>query len=86
MFSIRPLRHSGLNSACVSRVASPLNSRYISRSLPRQSDEQAPKTSPDDAPTALGDRSSIQTRKETPSEAMARHQPDYNATVDHGTR
>ena len=24
-------------------------------------------------------------RKESPSEAMARHQPDYDATIDHAT-
>lgn len=24
-------------------------------------------------------------KKETPAEAMTRHQPDYDATIDHGT-
>jgi hypothetical protein len=43
---------------------------------------QAPvKTTPSDAPTT---ESSV-TNKESPSESMARHQPDYDAIVDHAT-
>ena len=66
------------------KLAVPRLTRSFSSSASFSADEASPKTTPQDAPAALAERSSI-TRKETPSEAMARHQPDYNATVDHGT-
>lgn len=65
------------------RSAYTANVRYLSSSPLRQA-EEPPKTSPEDAPSTPS-RGSSMTRKESPSEAMARHQPDYNATVDHGT-
>lgn len=65
-----------------SRLAAPVNTRFISSNdHPR---DPSVKTSPTDAPTTPHQRSDL-INKETPSEAMARHQPDYNATVDHGT-
>lgn len=46
---------------------------------------QAPvKTTPSDAPTTHQIESSV-INKECSSESMARHQPDYDATVDHAT-
>jgi hypothetical protein len=42
------------------------------------------KTSTSDAPGTPNKASSL-ISKETPSEAMTRHQPDYEATIDHGT-
>lgn len=71
-------------SACfrVSRLAAPVNTRFVSSVAARGTD--ARKTSPEDAPTTPPKESSL-INKETPAEAMARHQPDYNAGVDHGT-
>ena len=54
----------------------PINARFAS-GMP-------PMSSPDDAPTTPTKGSSL-INKESPAEAMARHQPDYNATIDHGT-
>lgn len=61
------------------RLAAPVNARFVSNST-----EAPVKTSPSDAPTTPQTESSL-IRKESPSEAMARHQPDYNAVIDHGT-
>lgn len=63
------------------RLVSPVSARFVSNT---SSFDRAVKTSPTDAPTTPHQRSDM-ISKETPSEAMARHQPDYNATVDHGT-
>lgn len=64
------------------RVAFPVNARFVSSTtIPG---DKAVKTSPSDAPTTPHGPSEM-ISKESPSEAMARHQPDYNATVDHGT-
>jgi NADH dehydrogenase (ubiquinone) Fe-S protein 4 len=65
-----------------SRLTAPVNARFISDNT--RSGDKAVKTSPTDAPTTPHHRSDM-ISKETPSEAMARHQPYYNATVDHGT-
>ncbi|EDN03108.1 NADH-ubiquinone oxidoreductase [Histoplasma capsulatum] len=59
------------------------NARYLSRTPSREA-EDAPKTSQADAPGVVA-RGRSMIRKESPAEAMARHQPNYNATVDHGT-
>lgn len=56
-----------------------LNVRYLSAPT-----DGVPKTSPADAPTTPPKDSSL-ISKESPGEAMARHQPDYNATIDHAT-
>ncbi|EEH22562.1 hypothetical protein PABG_04773 [Paracoccidioides brasiliensis Pb03] len=65
------------------QLACRTNVRYLGKTASQEQSE-APKTTPADAPTAVA-RGSSMIRKETPAEAMARHQPDYNATVDHGT-
>ncbi|KAK2746051.1 NADH:ubiquinone oxidoreductase 21kD subunit [Myotisia sp. PD_48] len=59
------------------------NVRYLSGSSVSMAGE-GPKTTPDDAP-ATPSKSSTMITKETPAQAMARHRPDYNATVDHAT-
>ncbi|KAK2765683.1 hypothetical protein FQN54_008539 [Arachnomyces sp. PD_36] len=67
-----------------SRLAVPTNARYLSQTQSRAAEDEEPKTSPADAPSETARGSSL-INKESPGEAMARHQPDYNATVDHGT-
>lgn len=63
------------------RLIAPVNARFSSNVT-----AGAPtiKTSPSEAPTATHSGSSLLS-KETPAEAMTRHQPDYEATIDHGT-
>lgn len=63
-------------TAClrVSRLAAPVNARFVSNV----------KTTPADPPSTPRKESEL-INKETPSEAMSRHQPDYDATIDHGT-
>lgn len=70
----------GLSCLRAVRAAGPIGARFISNGP-----GSAPvKTSPSEAPTTPQKDSSL-IRKESPGEAMARHQPDYNATIDHGT-
>ncbi|KAL4786782.1 ETC complex I subunit conserved region-domain-containing protein [Aspergillus varians] len=72
------------NLACsrVGRLMTYRNTRFLSATAFRA--ESPIKASPSEAPnTPLSESSLIQ--KETPAEAMARHQPDYDATIDHGT-
>lgn len=64
------------------RFALPVNARFVSST--NVPGDKSIKTSPSDAPTTPHGRSEM-ISQESPSEAMARHQPDYNATVDHGT-
>ena len=67
------------------RRVAPVNARFVSYSSSSDTGPSAePKTSPEDAPGELPKGSSL-INKESPAEAMARHQPDYNATIDHGT-
>ena len=61
------------------RIARPVNPRFYSTPS-----DGAVKVSPADAPTTPPKDSSL-INKEGPGEAMARHQPDYNATIDHAT-
>lgn len=89
MSLLRSRNTLSLGSSCLrtARLGVPANARYISQTQPRRADddkEPKPKTSPSDAPSETSRGSSL-INKESPSEAMARHQPDYNATVDHGT-
>ncbi|KAJ5179879.1 hypothetical protein N7492_003089 [Penicillium capsulatum] len=63
------------------RLVAPVNVRFNSTAV---KGAPAVKTSPADAPTTPNKDSSL-INKETPSEAMTRHQPDYDATIDHGT-
>ncbi|CRG90596.1 NADH dehydrogenase (ubiquinone) Fe-S protein 4 [Talaromyces islandicus] len=70
----------GLSCLRVARTAGPIGARFVSNAP-----GSAPvKTDPSEAPTTPSKGSSL-VRQESPGEAMARHQPDYNATIDHGT-
>jgi len=65
------------------RIGVPLNARFIANSTPNSADLPL-KISLSDAPTTPPKGSSL-IGEETASEGMTRHQPDYNATIDHGT-
>ncbi|KAI1908052.1 ndufs4 NADH dehydrogenase Fe-S protein subunit [Ophidiomyces ophidiicola] len=86
MSLLRPGRICALGVNCTRavRFAHFSNARQLSSSATRQADEKVPTTTPEDAPTAISRGDSV-IRRESPSEAMARHQPDYNATVDQAT-
>lgn len=74
------------NLACsrVGRLVTYRNTRMLSATAFRAETSVKPSSSVADAPTTpLSESTLIQ--KETPAEAMTRHQPDYDATVDHGT-
>jgi NADH dehydrogenase (ubiquinone) Fe-S protein 4 len=75
-------RIGGAASLRAARIAVPVNARFVSSNALKG--DPSVKTSTSDAPTTPPKDSSLLT-KETPSEAMARHQPDYEATIDHGT-
>lgn len=74
-------RIGGAASLRVSRLSAPINGRFVSN-VPKG--DPSVKTSTSDAPTTPNKDSSL-INKESPSEAMTRHQPDYEATIDHGT-
>lgn len=63
------------------RLVAPINVRFNSNAV---KGAPAIKTTPAEAPTTPRKDSSL-INKESPSEAMTRHQPDYDATIDHGT-
>lgn len=65
------------------RLVNPVNARFSS-SISRVPGDPPVKTSPSAAPTVPPKGSSL-ISEETPAEAMTRHQPDYDATIDHGT-
>ncbi|KAL4771659.1 ETC complex I subunit conserved region-domain-containing protein [Aspergillus nidulans var. acristatus] len=74
------------NLACsrVGRLVTYRNTRMLSATAFKAETSVKPSSSVADAPsTPLSESTLIQ--KETPAEAMTRHQPDYDATVDHGT-
>ncbi|ODM15813.1 NADH-ubiquinone oxidoreductase 21 kDa subunit, mitochondrial [Aspergillus cristatus] len=73
------------SAACfrAGRIVAPVNVRFTSN-VSRAPGDRPVKTSPSAAPTVPPKESSL-INQETPAEAMARHQPDYNATIDHGT-
>ncbi|KAI9045050.1 ETC complex I subunit [Aspergillus affinis] len=64
------------------RLAAPLNARFVATNTGRG--DPSMKTNPSDAP-AVPPKDSSLIQQETPAQAMARHQPDYEATIDHGT-
>lgn len=75
-------RIGGAASLRASRLAVPVNARFISANAPVG--VPSVKTNTSDAPTTpLKDSSLI--NKETPAEAMTHHKLDYEATIDHGT-
>lgn len=65
------------------RAVTPVAARFNS-SISRVPGDPPVKTSPSAAPAVPLKGSSL-ISEETPAEAMARHQPDYTATIDHGT-
>jgi NADH dehydrogenase (ubiquinone) Fe-S protein 4 len=65
----------------VTRLVAPVNARFASNVV---KGSPAVKTNPSEAPTSTYSSSSL-IRKEGPAEAMTHHQPDYDATIDHGT-
>lgn len=71
-------RIGGAAGLRASRFAVPVNARFVSSS------PNGIKTSTSDAPTTPNKESTL-INQESPSEAMTRHQPDYEATIDHGT-
>jgi NADH dehydrogenase (ubiquinone) Fe-S protein 4 len=73
-------RIGGAAGLRVSRLSAPVNARFVSN----VSKGASIKTSTSDAPTTPNKDSSL-INKESPSEAMTRHQPDYEATIDHAT-
>ena len=74
-------RIGGAAGLRTSRLLVPVNARFVSNSA---QGTPAVKTNTSEAPTATHSGSSL-INKENPSEAMTRHQPDYEATIDHAT-
>lgn len=74
-------RIGGASGLRATRLATPANVRFNSNGA-----KGTPiiKTDPSEAPTATHSSSSL-IRKQGPAEAMTHHQPDYDATIDHGT-
>lgn len=75
------IRIGGAAGLRATRLAAPVNARFVSNGT---KGTPAIKTSPSEAPTATHSSSSL-INKQTPAEAMTHHQPDYEATIDHGT-
>lgn len=71
-------RIGGAAGLRATRLAVPVNVRFVTNVA------KDVKTSPADAPTTPNKDSSL-INKQSPSEAMTRHQPDYEATIDHAT-
>lgn len=69
---------AGLRST---RLLVPVNARFASNVT---QGTPAVKTNASEAPTSTHSGSSL-INKQSPSEAMTRHQPDYEATIDHAT-
>lgn len=79
------LRAGGAACFRASRLVTPVNARFMASGHgSRNPGDPAVKTSPSAAPTVPPTESSM-INQESPAEAMARHQPDYDATIDHGT-
>ncbi|KAL4800005.1 ETC complex I subunit conserved region-domain-containing protein [Aspergillus venezuelensis] len=72
------------NMACTraGRFMTYRNTRMLSATAFRA--DKPVKSDPSAAPTTPLSESTL-IRKETPAEALTRHQPDYDATIDHGT-
>jgi len=71
-------RIGGAAGLRATRLVAPVNVRFVSKFTP------GIKTDPSEAPTTTHSSSSL-ISNEGPAEAMTRHQPDYEATIDHGT-
>lgn len=72
-------RIGGAAGLRATRVFAPVNARFVSSVAKGEVS-----TSPSDAPDAPNKDSTL-VSKQTPAEAMTRHQPDYEATIDHAT-
>lgn len=74
-------RIGGAAGLRATRLVAPVNARFASNGA-----QGTPpvKTNPSEAPTSTYSSSSL-ISKEGPAEAMTHHQPDYDATIDHGT-
>lgn len=77
------LRAGGAAGFRAGRAVTPVAARFKS-SISRVPGDPPVKTSPSAAPAVPLKGSSL-ISEETPAEAMTRHQPDYAATIDHGT-
>lgn len=71
-------RIGGAAGLRATRLAAPVNARFVANVA------KDLKTSPADAPSTPNRDSSL-INKQSPSEAMTRHQPDYEATIDLAT-
>lgn len=71
-------RAGGASGLRAIRLTAPVNARFVSNG------SKPVKTDPSEAPTSTYSSSSL-ISKQTPAEAMTHHQPDYEATIDHGT-
>lgn len=76
------LRAGGAACLRAGRLTPSINARFVSDKSRRG--EADVKTSPDEAPGTPHHGSTL-ISQQTPAQAMARHQPDYDATIDHGT-
>lgn len=74
-------RLGGATGLRASRLTAPVNVRFVSNGT---KGTPAVKTDPSEAPTSTHSSSSL-ISQQTPAEAMTHHQPDYDATIDHGT-
>ena len=74
-------RIGGAAGARTVRAFAPVNARFVSNITKA---DPALKTNTSDAPTETHSSSSL-INKEGASEAITRHQLDYDATIDHGT-
>ena len=80
-FAMSLFRIGGASGLRATRLAAPVNVRFVSNGT---KGTPVIKTDPSEAPTATHSSSSL-IRKQGPAEAMTHHQPDYEATIDHGT-
>lgn len=75
-------RIGGAAGLRATRLVAPVNARFASNGA--QGSQAPVKTNPSEPPTSTYSSSSL-ISKEGPAEAMTHHQPDYDATIDHGT-
>lgn len=76
------LRAGGAACLRAGRLTPSINARFVSYKAPPG--EANVKTNPDEAPGTRHHGSTLISQQD-PAQAMAHHQPDYDATIDHGT-
>lgn len=74
-------RIGGAAGLRATRLVAPVNARFASNVT---KGTPAVKTDPTEAPAGTHHGSSL-INKQSPADAMTRHHPDYEATIDHGT-